>query len=109
MSAENDARNKLNREVCVKLINHLQAAGWEFITADDENARELPVEEAAELVHQLDGASMYFKKGDDMQYVLFTPYNTGLECIVDWNYKRADVNGFNALMETFLEKERQYK
>ena len=97
----NNMRNALNRKVCRQLIKTMSDNGFECIKADDENIKNKSIKYKVDMVFDLDGADIIFKKADKTHYVVFCAYNTGIECIADWGYAEGDADGFSAIMDKF--------
>ena len=113
---DNEKRNALNRRVCRALIQTMNENGWTAVKADDENLRGLTLHEKVEMIFNLDGAEIMFKKTVSVpdsaeirlkknvpwHIVVFTPYNTGIECIADWSYGH-EGDEFSKLMDAFTD------
>lgn len=98
---------KIERRIVYALCRHLIANGFkvwglfdgeEFVSLKDEAQ---PVQEAMELVFNLDESSLrFYKEGHGAHGVLLVTGN-GMDIICDWNYTDGDPDGFDAVMQAF--------
>ena len=103
----NIAHARLAQEATMirSLIRNLKLQGWAPAYVFD-GAEQVPVRNettALDVVFSVDDSTITFRKGAERQGVKIVLGN-GEDCIVDWDYKAGDTNGFDAAMDAITEK-----
>jgi hypothetical protein len=105
---------RLERRIVAHLIDHVTRSGFALhsVNDGDEITPVATMQEAMEVIFNLDEASLRFYKGgpkgatqaalerDDWHGVLLVLGN-GVDIVSDWNYSAGDADGFGAAMEVF--------
>ena len=99
-----EPRGRIERRVVWNLLVRLGNAGFHPTSVDDgeEVVSVTTLQEAMELVFNLDEARIRFKKSPSGRgSVLIVLGNDGWDCVSDWSYQLGDPDGFDALMQGF--------